>query len=161
MLRDSQGSILLCSGTPFWVYCYVQGLPGEYIVMFRDSLEDASLYLYGSAQELPGDDIVVPAGLSSIVDALTLDMGINYVSRFFKKSLISIYWQRYKVIDYIFTLLVCMFVRLNPINVKTAEPIGPKFCVRPHMAPLKVYRWSKFQKFAANKIRLFRVKDDL
>ena len=106
--------------------------------MFRDSLEDASLHLYGSAQELPGDDIVVPAGLSSIVDALTLDMGTNYVSRFLKKSLISIYWQRYKVIIYIFTLLVLVFVRLYPINAKTAEPIGPKFCVRPHMGPLKI-----------------------
>ena len=30
-------------------------------------------------------------------------------------------------------------VRLHPINVKTAEPIGPKFCVRPHMTPARVY----------------------
>jgi len=32
---------------------------------------------------------------------------------------------------YIYTLLV----RFYPINVKTAEPIGPKFCVKPHMTP--------------------------
>ena len=30
---------------------------------------------------------------------------------------------------YIYTLLVCLSVRLYPINVKTAKPIGPKFCV--------------------------------
>ena len=29
-------------------------------------------------------------------------------------------------------LLVCLSVCLYPINVKTAEPIGPKLCVGPH-----------------------------
>ena len=29
-------------------------------------------------------------------------------------------------------MFVCMSVRLYPINVKTAELIGPKFCVGPH-----------------------------
>ena len=44
---------------------------------------------------------------------------------------------------------VCLF----PLNVKTAELIGPKFCVGPHMTPPgKVYEWSKFQKFVTNKI---------
>jgi len=40
-------------------------------------------------------------------------------------------------------LFVCLSVRLYPINVKTAEPIGPKFCVVPHMqmSPGMVYRW--------------------
>ena len=42
---------------------------------------------------------------------------------------------------------VCLFGCLNPINVKTAEPIRPKFCVGPHVAPGKVYDRSKFQKF--------------
>ena len=37
-------------------------------------------------------------------------------------------------------------------NVKTAEPIGPKFFVGPRLAPGKVYEWPKFQKFASNKI---------
>ena len=32
-----------------------------------------------------------------------------------------------------------MAVCLCLINVKTVELIGPKFCVRPHMTPRKVY----------------------
>ena len=36
-------------------------------------------------------------------------------------------------------LFVCLFVCLYPINVKTAEPIGPKFCVGYHVTPGKVY----------------------
>ena len=32
---------------------------------------------------------------------------------------------------YFASLSVCLY----PINVKTAEPIGPKFCVGPHVAP--------------------------
>ena len=36
----------------------------------------------------------------------------------------------------IYTLLVCLSV-LYPINVKTAEPIGPKFFVWPHINPRK------------------------
>ena len=39
-----------------------------------------------------------------------------------------------------YSLSVC----LCPINVKTAEPIGPKFFVGPHVTPGKVYEWSKF-----------------
>ena len=38
-------------------------------------------------------------------------------------------------------MLVCLY----PINVKTAEPIGPKFGVGPLMTPEKVYGCSKFQ----------------
>ena len=37
----------------------------------------------------------------------------------------------------------CLFFCLCPINVKTAEPIGPKFCVGTHVTPKKVYEWSK------------------
>ena len=34
------------------------------------------------------------------------------------------------------------------MNVKTAEPIGTKFCVGNHVTPGKViYEWSKFLKF--------------
>ena len=40
-----------------------------------------------------------------------------------------------------------------PINVQTAEPIGPKFHVGHHMTPGKVYERAKFQKLASNKIR--------
>jgi len=34
-------------------------------------------------------------------------------------------------------LSVCLYP--NPIKVKAAEPIGPKFCVGPHVTPGKVY----------------------
>ena len=34
--------------------------------------------------------------------------------------------------------LACLSVCLYPINVKTAEPIRPEFCVEPHVAPEKV-----------------------
>ena len=40
----------------------------------------------------------------------------------------------------LYTLLVC----LCPINVKTVEEIGPKFCVGPHVTQGKVYEWWKF-----------------
>ena len=36
-------------------------------------------------------------------------------------------------------VFVCLFVCLYPINVKTAEPIGPKFFVGHHVIPGKVY----------------------
>ena len=39
------------------------------------------------------------------------------------------------------------------INVKSAEPIGPKFFVGHHVTPGKVYEWSKFQIFVSIKIR--------
>ena len=42
---------------------------------------------------------------------------------------------------------LCLSGCLYPINVKTAKPIGLKFCVGPHLTLGKVYEWSKFQKF--------------
>ena len=36
-------------------------------------------------------------------------------------------------------LFVCLFVCVYPINVKTAEQIGPKFCVGHHGTTGKVY----------------------
>ena len=50
-------------------------------------------------------------------------------------------------------LFVCLSVCLYPINVKTAEPIGPKFFVGHHATTGKVYEWSKFQIFVSIKIR--------
>ena len=50
-------------------------------------------------------------------------------------------------------LSVCLSVCLYPINVKTAEPIGPKFFVGHLGIPGKVYEWSKFQIFVSIKIR--------
>ena len=38
-------------------------------------------------------------------------------------------------------LSVCLFVCLYPINVKTAETIGPKFFVGHHVTTGKVYEW--------------------
>ena len=40
---------------------------------------------------------------------------------------------------YKFGVSVCLFVCLYPINVKTAEPIRPKFFVGHHVTPWKVY----------------------
>ena len=37
-------------------------------------------------------------------------------------------------------------VCFDQINVKSAEPIGPKFCLRPYMTPGNVYDPSKFKK---------------
>ena len=50
-------------------------------------------------------------------------------------------------------LFVCLSVCLYPINVKTAEPIGPKFFVGHLGTPGKVYKWSKFQILVSIKIR--------
>jgi len=52
---------------------------------------------------------------------------------------------------YILCLSVCFFC-LYPINLETAEPIGPKFFGKPHMTPGKVYRRSKIQKLASKKL---------
>ena len=49
--------------------------------------------------------------------------------------------------------LSCLFfVCLYSINVKRAQPIGPKFCVGPNMALWKVYECLKFQKIPSDKI---------
>ena len=45
---------------------------------------------------------------------------------------------------YKFGLSVCLFVCLYLINVKTAEPIEPKFCVGHHVTLGKVYEWKYF-----------------
>ena len=47
----------------------------------------------------------------------------------------------------------CLGVCLYPVNVKTAEPIGPEFFVGLHIFPRKVYEKSKFQKLASSKIK--------
>ena len=60
---------------------------------------------------------------------------------------------------YIYALLVCLFVCLfvclYPINVKTAEPIGPKFFVGSHVTPGKIYESSKLKKISVKKIFIF------
>ena len=54
-------------------------------------------------------------------------------------------------------LFVCLLVCLYPINVKTAEPIWPKFFEGSRVTPGKVYGWSNFQKFASIKIRFLKI----
>ena len=58
---------------------------------------------------------------------------------------------------YILCLIVCKFiylsVRLYPINVKTAEPMAPKFFVGHLGTQGKVYEWTKFQILVSIKIR--------
>jgi len=46
---------------------------------------------------------------------------------------------------YVYIYFACLFVCIQ-INVKTAEPIGTKFCVGHQLTPGKVYEWSKFLK---------------
>ena len=50
-------------------------------------------------------------------------------------------------------VFVCLSDCLYPINVKTAEPIGPKFFVGHLGTPRKVYEKSKFQIFVSIKKR--------
>ena len=41
------------------------------------------------------------------------------------------------------------------MNVKTAEPIRPKFCVGPHVAPEKVYSQSDFKYLKKFYLKIF------
>ena len=56
-----------------------------------------------------------------------------------------------KVYLSILCLSGCYAVCLYPINLKTAEPIGLKFFVGPHMTPRKVYICLKFSKLSCEK----------
>ena len=67
-------------------------------------------------------------------------------------NLTWIVWRIYLYIN-LACLGVCLFVCLYPINVKTAEQIGPKFFVGHLGTPGKVYESSKFQIFLSIKIR--------
>ena len=40
----------------------------------------------------------------------------------------------------VYIYILCLSVPLYPINVKTAEPIGPKLFVEHHVTPKKVYK---------------------
>ena len=42
-------------------------------------------------------------------------------------------------------------------NVKTHEPIGPKFCVGPHLTPGRVINNQNLKKFASNKIGFLKI----
>ena len=52
-----------------------------------------------------------------------------------------------KSLVYIYIYILCLSVGLlYPINLKTAEPIGLKFCVGPYKTPEKVYGCSKLKR---------------
>ena len=63
-----------------------------------------------------------------------------------------------KIILMIYIYFACRSVSLYPINVKTAEPIGPKFCVWPHMTPVKFCGCSESQKIVSKYISKFPKK---
>ena len=63
----------------------------------------------------------------------------------------------YKLCSSVF-LFICLFVCLYPINIQTAEPIGPNFFVVPHMIPGKVYGWLEFKQID-KKSQQLKVKD--
>ena len=74
----------------------------------------------------------------------------------------SLFWNKpIRLYVYLYINLACLSacpsVCLYPINVKTAEPIRPKFFVWHHVIPWKVYGWSNFQKFASIKIRFLKI----
>ena len=69
---------------------------------------------------------VVFGGIFS--DILVKRMGIRQVQSLYIFSLSSLFW--------------CLY----PINVKTADPIGPKFFEGSRVTPGKVYELSKFKK---------------
>ena len=51
---------------------------------------------------------------------------------------VSFYLLPSSIYIYVACVFVCLFVYLYPINVKTVEQIGPKFCVGHHKTPGKV-----------------------
>ena len=77
---------------------------------------------------------------------------LSWRSKYWKKC-VTKFWKFTNLYINLACLSVCLGVCLYPINVKTAEPIRPKFCVGPHVSPGKVYEWSKFQIFDSIKIR--------
>ena len=48
-----------------------------------------------------------------------------------------------------------LFVSLSKKNVQTADPIGPKVRVGPHMNPERVYGCLKLQKFVSKGFLIF------
>ena len=62
-----------------------------------------------------------------------------YVSEILPKKTCPKVIFRKSTLHYLYINLACLSVRLYPINVKTAQPIGPKFFVGHHETPGKVY----------------------
>ena len=68
-------------------------------------------------------------------------------------SSFDVFWTKANYL-YLFILyiLVCNGVCLYPVNVKTYQPTGTKFCVGPRMTPGKVYECLEFQNNCHQKI---------
>ena len=59
---------------------------------------------------------------------------------------------------FFYIYILCLSsVCLYPINVLTAETIGPNFLGGPPVTLGKVYEWSNFQKYASNKIQFLTI----
>ena len=76
----------------------------------------------------------------------------------FTVPLNSVTWENRMSIFYIYILcfsvclFVCLFVCLYPINVKTADSIGPKICKETEIPPGKIYGCSELQQFVSKKL---------
>ena len=68
---------------------------------------------------------------------------LSWRSKYWKKC-VTKFWKFTNLYINLACLSVCLGVCLYPINVKTAEPIRPKFCVGPNMALRKVHGQSNF-----------------
>ena len=81
---------------------------------------------------------------------ITLTVPLREERAGFYKSICCCYYN----FRFHFCLSVC---KLYPINPKTAEPIGPKFCVGPHMTPGKVYGWTKFKNMPPPNLKIHEI----
>ena len=54
-------------------------------------------------------------------------------------------------------MFVCLLACLYPINDKTAEPIGPKFSVGPHMTPVENFVFRKILKIHEKNVNAERL----
>ena len=57
-------------------------------------------------------------------------------------------------------MFVCLLACLNPINDKTAEPIGPKFSVGPHMTPVENFVFRKILKIHEKNVNAERLSNN-
>ena len=63
----------------------------------------------------------------------------NFTQNYYKTGkILSSSCQQNVIYIYIYTHFACLGVCLNPINVQTAEPIGPKFFVGSLMNLIKM-----------------------
>ena len=94
--------------------------------------------------------------ISIFTDAIRAGTLVLLISRSMLDLDLLLIYRLIYLISHLYINLACLSVSLSvclyPINVKTAEPIGPKFFVGHLGTPGKVYKWSKFQIFVSIKI---------